>query len=78
MYNLTDIVSMTEAPNTATLEVPKSELERLERRIDELEADLSLISRVIQHLERIVLNQSTTASAKQAVSCLRLYERAYR
>jgi polyhydroxyalkanoate synthesis regulator phasin len=39
MCNLADPISMTEVPNAATLEVSESELERLERRIAELEAD---------------------------------------
>jgi hypothetical protein len=41
---------MHEAPSIQTLEA-------LERRIAELEADISVIGRVIRHLERVVLNQ---------------------
>jgi uncharacterized coiled-coil protein SlyX len=42
---------MPEVPSIQTLEA-------LERRISELEADLAVIGRVIQHLEHVVLNQS--------------------
>jgi hypothetical protein len=50
LYISADYRSMHEAPSIQTLEA-------LERRIAELEADISVIGRVIRHLERVVLNQ---------------------
>jgi hypothetical protein len=45
---------LLEVPITDDLPAGNAELEQLERRIAELEADISLISGVIEHLERFV------------------------
>jgi hypothetical protein len=47
---------MPELPITNSVSARTAELERIERRIAELEADLSVINSIIPHLERALLS----------------------